>query len=391
MTAALPTPGVVGRNTPGRPARRPTRVRLLFLSPHYGSQGGVRLVIDAVAAAARAAGHEVTAVTDVDAPSSALHACPVRLYPFPERARDWRRLRRFVRKFPAGVVRLVRAVRRLDPDVVSVHCARTFAPYAAALRGLTRVPQVVTLHEGALPPGKPAHERLVRLLVRSADVVTAVSHEGAAYAARVGGRPDARVLTNGYDPSEFRAAAPYRHARPYVLGVGRLETQKGFDVLIDALAQLAGDRVDLLLAGEGSERGRLEVRAAVCGVAERVHLLGETDRARTIALLRGAAVVACPSRWEGLPLVCIEALAAGRPVVATAVNGIPEIVRDGETGTLVAPDDAAALAASIQQVLHAPEAAAAIAERGRAMVEADRPWSKVTGEWLDVLTEAARA
>jgi len=362
---------------------------LLFFSPHYGTMGGVRSIIDRLARATEEAGHEVTAVVDGDSTRAPGLAREVGLYPFPARAREIRRLRRFAQKFPIGAMRLVSAVRASAPDVVSVHCTRRFAPYAALLRRATGVPQVLSLQEGALPPGTPENVGLFRLLVRAADAVAACSIESAEYARRVGHARRVAVVPNGYDPAELRPAPPFAHPRPYVLGLGRLEWQKGFDVLIEALALLGDAAVDVLLAGGGSERATLERLARSRGLAGRVQFLGPTDRATTLALLRGAAVVACPSRFEGLPLVCVEALAVGRPVIASAVNGIPELIRDGETGFAVPPEDPGALAAAIRRVLRDPEEAARLAARGRATVERDHPWSVVAPAYLALCAEVA--
>ncbi|HZP43034.1 MAG TPA: glycosyltransferase [Candidatus Binatia bacterium] len=369
-------------------------MRVLFFSPHYATMGGTRLIVDALARATRAAGHEAVAIVDGDAGGAPVPATAVPLYPFPARAREWWRVRHFGRRFPAAIVRLVRAVRRAAPDLVSVHCVRRFAPYVAAVRRLTGVPQVLSLQEAHVPPGMPENPGLFRMLVRAADGVGACSAEAAAYA-RAAGAGLVRLVPNGYDPAELAGGAPFPHPRPYVLGVGRLEMQKGFDVLIDALARLPRADVDLLLAGDGSRRAALEALAGARGVASRVRFLGATDRATTVALFHGAAVVACPSRFEGLPLVCVEALAAGRPVVASCVNGIPELVADGETGLLVPPDDAAALAAALGRLLDAPAAAAALAARGRAKVAREHTWDAVGRAYLalcaEVLALGARA
>jgi glycosyltransferase involved in cell wall biosynthesis len=353
--------------------------------------GGVRSIIDTLARAAREAGHEVAAVVDSDAARAPGQAREVRLYPFPARARELRRLRRFAQKFPLGVMRLVGAVRAAAPDVVSVHCMRRFAPYVAVLRRASGVPQVLNLQEGALPAGTPENTGLFRLLVGGADVVAACSREAAAYATRLGRARRVTVLPNGYDPAEFRPGPTFPHPRAYVLGLGRLEAQKGFDVLVEALARLEHPAVDLLLAGAGSERSTLEALAATRGVAARVRFLGATDRPTTLALLRGAAAVACPSRFEGLPLVCIEALAAGKPLIASAVNGIPEMVRDGETGILVPPEDPLALAAALRRVLGMPEEGARLAARGRALVEQRYAWPVITAEYLALLADVAGA
>src|SRR5206468_1275416 len=121
-------------------------------------------------------------------------------------------------------------------------------------------------------------------------------------------------------------------------------------------ARTRGRRRRRVLAGDGAARPQLEELARARALAARVRFLGATDRPTTLALLRSAVAVACPSRFEGLPLVCLEALAAGRPVVATAVNGIPEVIREGETGFLVPPEDPAALAAALARVVAAPDA-----------------------------------
>ncbi len=357
-------------------------MRLLFFSPYYGTLGGVRLIIDALARGARAAGHEVAAVVDGDALGFSGPARAIRCYPFPPRPLDLRRLRRFARKFPLAMARMVTATRRLAPDVVSVHCARRYAPYAAALQRLTGVPQVLSLQEGAMPVGVPEHPVLFRMLVRAAAAVAACSAEAAAYAARVGGVHRSIVVPNGYDPTEFANHARFARPRPYVLGVGRLAPEKGFDVLVEAFARLERTDHDLLLAGDGSARPALEELACTRRVAERVRFLGTTDRPTTVALLRSAAVVACPFRVEGLPLVCVEALAAGSPVVASAINGIPEIVRDGETGLLVPPDDPAALAAALARVLHDPADALRLAARGQASVEHEYSWPMIVPRYL---------
>jgi glycogen synthase len=363
-------------------------VRLLFLSSHYGTPGGVRAIIDALARAAHGAGHEVCSIVDGDAAHAPAPARTVMLYPFPARARELRRLRRFATRFPGAAARLVAAVRAARPDVVSVHCMRRFAPYAALLRRVSGVPQVLNLQEGALAAGTPENAGLFRLLARAADAVAACSAEAAAYAARIGGARRVEIVPNGYDPAEFRPGPAFSHPRPYVLGVGRLEWQKGFDVLLAALARVAPP-LDLLLAGDGSARADLQGRARALGIEPRVHLLGATDRPTTLALVRGAALVACPSRFEGLPLVCLEALAAGRPVVASAVNGIPELIRDGETGLLVPPDDPPALAAALARVLAAPEEAARAAARGRALVEQQHPWPVVARAYLSLCADVA--
>jgi glycosyltransferase involved in cell wall biosynthesis len=129
---------------------------------------------------------------------------------------------------------------------------------------------------------------------------------------------------------------------------GRLTRQKA---LGDALAAVARvDRVSLVVAGDGPERGALEQRAAELGLDGRVRFVGPLARTDVLTLFRAADAALLSSAWENLPHSVVEALAVGTPVVATAVGGVPEVVRDGENGLLVAPGDVAALAEAIRRV-----------------------------------------
>jgi glycosyltransferase involved in cell wall biosynthesis len=129
---------------------------------------------------------------------------------------------------------------------------------------------------------------------------------------------------------------------------GRLTRQKA---LADAFAAVARvDGVSLVVAGDGPERGALERRAAELGLDGRVRFVGPLARTEVLTLFRAADAALLSSAWENLPHSVVEALAVGTPVVATAVGGVPEVVRDGENGLLVAPGDVAALADAIRRV-----------------------------------------
>ena len=181
------------------------------------------------------------------------------------------------------------------------------------------------------------------------------------------------------------------HPRPYVAAVGRLVPQKGFDVLLEAFARLDAPEVDLLIAGDGPERRRLEALRERLGLGARVHLLGVMDRATVASLYRGARLVACPSRWEGLPLVCLEAMASGRAVVASRVDGIPDAVSDGDTGLLVPPEDPVALAGALRTLLADGPRRERLGARGRALVCDELTWASVAERYLAVLADAVAA
>jgi glycosyltransferase involved in cell wall biosynthesis len=126
---------------------------------------------------------------------------------------------------------------------------------------------------------------------------------------------------------------------------GRLGPQKALGVGLHALATTPD--VTLVVAGDGPERDALERRVGELGLDGRVRFLGSVPRERVLRLFRAADASLLPSAWENFPHTVVESLAVGCPVIATAVGGVPEVVRDGENGLLVAPGDPDALANAI--------------------------------------------
>jgi glycosyltransferase involved in cell wall biosynthesis len=191
----------------------------------------------------------------------------------------------------------------------------------------------------------------------------AIAHEGARSERIV-------VIPNGVcadeyrtssDPASLRAELGLPSDRRLLGGVGRLTHQKGFDLLLAALARLAEPDVDLLLAGTGEEESRLRSQACELGLADRVHFAGYR---RDVPRLLGALdVYVHPARFEGMPNALLEAMAAACPIVASAVDGNRELIDDGVHGWLVPPDDADALAGAIDASLRDQMTAA---RRGRA-------------------------
>jgi colanic acid/amylovoran biosynthesis glycosyltransferase len=161
--------------------------------------------------------------------------------------------------------------------------------------------------------------------------------------------------------------------------VGTLHEVKGQTHLVEAAGELVRRGVDLRLrfVGDGPDRAELERLAAALGLGERVEFLGQRTRAEVVALLGDADVLVAPSvptaegKREGLPVVLIEAMAAGVPVVASHLSGIPELVEDGVTGLTVTPGDSTALADAIGRLAADPALRSRLAEAGRARVAAD--------------------
>lgn len=148
-------------------------------------------------------------------------------------------------------------------------------------------------------------------------------------------------------PAPAEVPADELDPRTFVF-VGRLTTQKGLPVALEALRDVPDARFQLV--GDGPERERLTRLAATLGVTQRVSFAGSLSRDQVLRRLAGAHAALLPSLWENLPHAAVEALSVGTPVVATAVGGIPEVVRDGVNGLLVPPGDRKALAAAMRRM-----------------------------------------
>jgi glycosyltransferase involved in cell wall biosynthesis len=175
-----------------------------------------------------------------------------------------------------------------------------------------------------------------------------------------------RVIYNGVDASRLPRPEPARPRRGVF--VGRLVPQKDPPLIAEIAARLAaaGTAVAIVGGGPGEPEVRRRLRRELASGT--VRMTGSADHARALDELARASVLVLPSRWEGLPVVLLEALALGVPAVAAAVGGVPEIVRDGATGVLVEGRDPAAFAAAATRLLSDREACRRLAAAGRALV-----------------------
>ncbi len=268
-----------------------------------------------------------------------------------------------------GFARLVHLVATFRPDVVHGYLfgPNLFATLAGRLAGVRAVVVAKRNVDAFETPRQVAMQRIAH---RWATHVTAVSDTVADTVVALGvPRERITVIPNGVDATRFDAipdpAPP--NGRPAVIGsVGCLEARKDYGTLLEALARLAvrGRAFELRLVGEGRERAALEARAGAPELAGRVAFLGE--RRDVEAQLASFDLFVLSSREEGIPNALLEAMAAGRPAVATAVGGTPEVFRDGADGWLVPAQDPKALAAALEDALaHPAEAARRGAEARR--------------------------
>lgn len=193
--------------------------------------------------------------------------------------------------------------------------------------------------------------------------------------------PKLKVVHCGLDEGFFAAAPPPPPPEPTLLCIGRLCAEKGHLTLLDAFAALDRPDVRLVLAGDGEFRGLVDAKIRERGLSDRVRVTGWIGSDEVRRLIGEATLVVQPSLMEGLPVVLMEALAQGRPVVSTFIAGIPELVEDGRTGWLVPAGDADALARALKTALATPPAR--LDEMGRAGIARARARHHID-------TEAAR-
>ena len=277
----------------------------------------------------------------------------------------------------AELGRLSSFIRRFAAEIVNPHlfCSTLVATPVARWNG-ARVVETYHGREGwrkGLVRGSFLPDRMIGRLVDRAIAVSEAARtfliEGKGYPAR-----KVTVVPNGRDLSVFRPGAAREAARkelgldravPLVGVVGRLEPQKGHRYLLDAWPSVVQEFPDarLLLVGDGALRAALEARTRELDIAPSVIFTG--FRSDVPRMLDAMDVVALPSLYEGMPLTVIEGSAMARPVVATAVDGTPEVIRDGRTGRLVPPADPPTLAAALRDLLRDPDGARQMGQAGR--------------------------
>lgn len=376
----------------------------LFASAFYPSLGGVEELSLRLAQTALEGGHCVRVYTE---------RWPRRLPAVDEV--EGVEVRRFAFRVPhargvkpkltwaamSGLTRrkLIGDLREFSADVIHIQCVSPSVDYAIPSAKRLGVPLVVTL-QGELSMDasgvylRPGHgqRRMFRAL-DAADAITACSGQTLAEAEKFyidrggetfGGR--ARVIYNGINLERFKGVDPVEHDKPFVFALGRHVPQKGFDVLIRAMAQLP-ESLDLLLAGDGPDRESLERLAEQLGLSGRVRFLGRLDPAWVRRYMHSAVVFVLPSRHEPFGIVNLEAMASGTPVVATRVGGVPEFVKDGQTGWLVAAEDVDELVSAISRVITDTERARLVAEQAIGVV-AGHDWGELFKHYMLVYRDA---
>jgi glycogen(starch) synthase len=288
---------------------------------------------------------------------------------------------------PATILETQRRVARLKRDF-RPHLTNVYHPgpdifFHVATRAAAPSPELAVLHMGLPPellrPGSPLRrwlEASAWVAACSASVLAETRREVPAIASR------ASVLYGSLPPPPVAPQAPGLDA-PRLVCVGRVTEPKGFDVALVAFRAVL-DRFPearLAIAGDGPFRPELERLAAALGVSARVDFLGWVSLDRTFELIGESTLVVMPSREEPFGLVAVQAAQMARPIVASRVGGLPEIVVHGETGLLVPPGDGGALAESITALLEAPALAARLGRAAHERVGRRFVWERFVEDY----------
>jgi glycogen(starch) synthase len=337
--------------------------------PHVG---GIEVLATKLIFALQQRGYEIIVVTrqdSLDLPKKATYqGIPVYRYPF------WSNLTSGkldqVMALRSQIAKLKRA---FAPDLVHINSFGPSVLFHYDTTNAYAAPVLLTLHTAYQPINAQSlgQDGLFRKTLRAASWVTCVSNavfahwcqlvpEIAAYSS---------VVYNGLVPPAI-FPEPLPTDSPRLLCLGRLHPDKCFDLALKAFASVRDHfpRARLIIAGDGDERPVLERQVAEMGL-DNVEFVGWVVPGKIFELMNAATIVIVPSRYEGLPTVALEAGMMARPVVATRVGGVPEIVVDRETGLLVDPGDWRALAAAIEFLLARPESATEFGQAARRRIQ----------------------
>jgi glycogen synthase len=340
--------------------------------------GGVELITDDFLAALTASGHEVDVIArkgelTVEGPTVPGTDVPVHYFPFREALLN----NRFDK-----IVSITRHIgdlkARLKPDLIHVNFCGPSSIFHLRTLAAHRAPTLMTIY--ALPESEPSKTGVVERLFAAADWVVgpsqAVIDRTREWFPQI--VPKSSVIYNTLNLPEVELR-PLPFDRPHLLCLGRIVPDKGFDLVVDALASIVRvvPDIQMTIAGDGIDKPRLEQQARKLNLDDKVVFAGWVAPREVLDLMNTATIVIVPSRWfEPAPIVAIQAAHMGRPVVGTRTGGIPELVVDRVTGLVVDKDDSEAIASAVIYLLQNQDEARRMGVRGKARAKSVFGWQQ---------------
>jgi len=348
-------------------------VRVLYWSDLFWPYvGGAEIFAKKMLPALRGRGHEVIVVTShdhLDLPDCSLLG-DIPIYRFPLRpalaSGD-------PEKLPENFRRVKQLKRDFSPDLVHLSGVGPTAFFHLVTETSHPAPLLVSMRTEVLASQKNGRGSILDRSLRRADWVTAVSSDALEQTRHLVPEIVSRssVVYNFVD-APVQAPTPLSFEQPRVVCLGRLITAKGFDLAMKAFVSVRAEHpgAQLVIAGDGPEKGNLQQLAHHLGVEQSVQFVGFVRPDDVPGLLNSATIVMLPSRREGLPMVAIEAAMMARPIVAARTGGLPEIIIDGQTGLLVEQENVQALGEALGSLLRRTDQATELGRNARVRAQA---------------------
>jgi glycogen(starch) synthase len=366
-------------------------VRVLFWSGNFWPViGGAEILAAKLLPALCRRGYEFTVITSQRplnrANEEMYNGIPVFRFPFRENLNQVSQLVEIKQRIEKLKVQFA-------PELIHISAVEKDHVFQLLTAGTYRAPLLVTLHNALAQEAERSDSWLGRLIT-SADWVSCVS-ASVLFATRKTLPSTAcrsSVVYNGLDiPPVTPKSAPAD--APKLLCLGRLKIRKGFDVALKAFASIAGrfPEARLVVAGDGPERPSLERQAAQLGIDGVVDFIGWVAPEDVPALVTNATVVVMPSRHEPFGLVALDAALMARPIVASRVGGLMEVVTHGKSGLLVEPDDSAGLAEALAFLLENRDLAAEMGRIARRSAQTVFSWNRCVDGYDELYQKLARS
>jgi glycosyltransferase involved in cell wall biosynthesis len=368
----------------------------IFASAFYPHVGGVEELVRQLGLAYRRNGDEAIVLTNRwprDLPAHEIYE-GIPVYRLAMRVPEGSVKARLNYRLTHGKIRseMLEILRRHQIDMLHIQCVSSNGYYALLAKQELKLPLVMTtqgertMDAGQIYQTSTFMNANLRELLKTSDYITACSQNTLKDMEdyfREQFKQPSKVVYNGIQLGDFCGVSGYAHPRPYILGIGRLVPQKGFDVLLQAFARSKQSSHDLLLAGEGPERENLEALTTQLKLGERVKFLGRADRPTAVALFKGCSFFVLPSRHEPQGIVNLEAMASGKAVIASRVGGVPEIVTDEQTGILVPGEDVVALSAAIDRLCDNDDLRERLGTAGQERAQ-QFDWPLIAGQYQEI-------
>lgn len=375
-------------------------MNILLAVPWDQQTGGVTHVVASLARSLETRGHRPLFLFPAEvgfrvSARTSLRGFPClycRLRGFPPERPTWRARLSWYSTVLTTLPQLVRHGSSRGIDLINVHYPGEGSALMVDLARLLRAPLVVSAHGADLLPdaGPNRGKGLLRQLETAAAVVVpSQGFLGSVVDAFPSLRDKMHCIRNGYDEAELSAvrAGPANSFQPDVtaLCIAALIPKKGIDVLLRGLNQCTSGQLKLRLIGEGPLRQELESLSATLGLSDRVSFLGPKNREGVLHELARCDLLVMPSRHpsESFGLAVLEAMACAKPVVASAIGGLPELVGDRETGLLVRPEDPSALARALDLLASDPAMRSSLGAAG--LLRAKRFTVRATADAYEAL------